>query len=203
MPQGLGSHDILGFFTDGGRQLGPTGLITLEKTWIGAQDFENKLHSKMTKTVTRFQKLVALPGGNITGQLFSWVKFRKNIVLDRGLQLLTIPMLAPEPNWNILSGFPQRTRESKHLNVIFSKMRFFEAEDGTLEGEKVATVKSFLNEIGRKSMATHIDEHRPVWLRKISGVTANDIAITTLLIQAGGEGYCATKATFKKLYGYL
>ena len=203
MPGGLGSHDMLGFFTDGGRQLGPKGSVTLEKAWIGVRNFDGKLHDKMTETATRFQKLVALPEADITGQLFSWVKFTKNCVLERGIKLLTIPMLAPEPSWDTLSGHPQRTRENKHLNVTFSKMRFFVAEDGPLEGERVATVTSFLKAIGRNSMVKHVDEHRPVWLRKFPGLTADDLAVTTLLIQSGGEGYCATKDTFRKLYPYL
>ena len=119
------------------------------------------------------------------------------------LPLLTLPMISPALSWDTLSAHPQRTRESKQLNSHFSKMRFFEAEDGPLQGQSVATVRSFLREIGRKSMAKHVDEHRNVWIKKVAGITEDALARTTLLIQSGGEGYCATKETFKKLYAYL
>ena len=48
------------------------------------------------------------------------------------------------------------------------------------------------------SMAKHVDEHR-----NLAGITEDDLACTTLLIQSGGEGYCAIKETSKKLYAYL
>ena len=85
-------------------------------------------------------------------------------------------------------------------------MRFFKAPDGPLEGKKVATVSSFLKEIGRKKAANHVDEALPVWLKKVPGLTANEICMTKLLIQAGGasgRGYVANKQTFKKIHPYL
>ena len=56
MPKKLGSHDVLGFFADGGSALGPAGWVTYEKTFLGTEDFVQKLDDKQGVAVVRFKK---------------------------------------------------------------------------------------------------------------------------------------------------
>ena len=154
-----------GFFTDGGRQLGPKGLATLEETWTGARNYASKLQDKPRATATKFQTLAALADASITRQSFCWVEFSSKSILDRELRLLTLPMMSLKLSWHTSLGHPQCARARKELNSHFPKMCFFEADDGPLDGQRVATVSSFLRELGMTSMAKHVDDHRTVWVK--------------------------------------
>ena len=124
-----------GFLTDGGRQLGTKGLATLEETWIGARNYASKLQDKLRETTTKFQTLAALTDASITRQLFCWVEFSSKSILDRGLKLLTLPMMSLELSWHTSSGHPQRARKRKELNSHFSKMCFLKLAMGRSKGK--------------------------------------------------------------------
>ena len=123
-----------GFFTDGGRQLGPKGLATLEETWIGARSYASKLQGKLKEIATTLQTLAALADASITWQLFSWVKFSSKSILDRELKLLTLPMMSLKLSWHTSLGHPQCARARKELNSHFPKMCFLKLTMGHSTG---------------------------------------------------------------------
>lgn len=195
MEGGLGYHDVLGFFADGGAQWRTPGLVTLEKKWIGLRGFESKLTANKEEVNRRFEALAEQ--SDITGQLFSYTKFSRCEVLQRGLEIMS-----PIQSWKTLKG-QGRTKKLADLVPLFNKLRFFTAQEGPLQGRKVATISSFLAKAGRPGLAKHANAQRKVWLRKIPNLTASDVPKVILRVQSGGEGYCATKQTMAKIFPYL
>ena len=123
-----------GFFTDGGRQLGPKGLATLEETWTGARNYAGKLQDKPRATATKFQTLAALADACITRHLFGWVKFSSKSILERELKLLTLQMMSLKLSWHTSLGHPQCARARKELNSQFPKMCFLKLTMGHSTG---------------------------------------------------------------------
>ena len=123
-----------GFFTDGGRQLGPKGLATLEETWTGARNYAGKLQDKPRATATKFQTLAALADACITRHLFGWVKFSSKSILERELKLLTLPMMSLKLSWHTSPGHPHCARARKELNSHFPKMCFLKPTMGHSTG---------------------------------------------------------------------
>jgi hypothetical protein len=196
MPSNLGVHDVHGFFADGGALWHAAGLATLENKFIGVSGHATKLAIIKAEVAERFEALAEV--STTSCQMLSWCKFSGAEVMERGIEVMTQGL-----PWSPLQGGPSRTKKIKDLVPIFSTMRFFKADDGSLEGEMVATVGSFLTAVGKGRVAKHANHRRKVWLKKVPGLRPDDVAMTTLLIQSGGEAYCSTKHTFAKIDPYL